>query len=383
MAKASFRNFSFEEAVEATGVGKYHYILLMVCGTALMYANLEISGIGILMLPAKCDLHFTALEKQLFDSVGLLGVVLSSQVMGLLADTYGRIKLLRITLLLSLCTSFLSALSINTVMLISLRFLTGVFMAGVQCCMFTYLGEFHSKISRTKHLVFLSALIIVSNIYFPAMGLLVLPIDLQLEYTSYLQFSSWRILLLFNMAFGIVAAVGLFLLPESPKFELSRGRHEAALHTLKNMHSMNYGKSSMYLIKSLSMENSVLADGIDNKSIFHKLFGRMVVLVHYSHTLKFVFISFTVNVIGTGIMMWLPEVLVHLISKKDESLSVCETIKLKENENSTDICIDLAQHNDSQLILLVYINFFVMAFYAVTCIMVETINKKTSICKYL
>lgn len=376
------KTLTFEEAVRSIGVGKYHYFLLLTCGTALMYANLEISGISIIMLPAKCDLKFTALEKQLFDSVGLLGVVISSQIMGLLADSHGRIKILRTTLLLSMTTSFLSAFSVNTVMLICLRFLTGVFMAGVQCCMFTYLGEFHSKTSRTKHLVFLSALIIVANVYFPAMGMVILPLDLQLWITSSFQFASWRLLLLMNMSFGILSIIGLFLLPESPKYLLSRGNHDECLNILRRMHSVNNGKVNLLPCKRLSLETNILPTGGNNKSIFHMLCGRMVVLFHYPDTFKFVFISFTVNVIGTGVNMWLPEVLVNLISLKSESLSVCETIKLKEHQNSSDICTDLAEHTQSQLELLAYISLFVMAFYLFTCLLVELINKKCSISEY-
>lgn len=382
-AEENGKTLTFEEAVRSIGVGKYHYFLLLTCGTALMYANLEISGISIIMLPAKCDLKFTALEKQLFDSVGLLGVVMSSQIMGLLADSQGRIKILRTTLLLSMTTSFLSAFSVNTVMLICLRFLTGVFMAGVQCCMFTYLGEFHSKTSRTKHLVSLSALIIVANVYFPAMGMVILPLDLQLWITSSFQFASWRLLLLMNMSFGILSIIGLFLLPESPKYLLSRGNHDESLDILRRMHLVNNGKGNLLPCKRLSLETNILPTGGNSKSIFHMLCGRMVVLFHYPDTFKFVFISFTVNVIGTGVNMWLPEVLVNLISLKSETLSVCETIKLKEHQNNSDICTDLADHTQSQLELLVYISLFVMVFYLFTCVLVELINKKCSISEYL
>lgn len=372
-------SMTFEEAVRSTGVGKYHYFLLLICGAALMYGNLEISGISIVMLPAKCDLKFTSLEKQLFDSVGLLGVVISSQVMGLLADSYGRIKILRTTLLLSMTASFLSAFSVNTAMLISLRFLTGVFLAGVQCCMFTYLGEFHSKVSRTKHLVFLSALIILANVYFPAMAMVILPLDLQIWLSSSFQFTSWRLLLLMNLFFGALSAVGLFLLPESPKFLLSKGKHDESLEILKKMHSVNGKETVSFHCNQLVVETSILPTGDSKKNVFHMICGRMMVLLHYPDTLKFVFISFTVNVIGTGVNMWLPEVLVNLISLKSESLTVCETIKLKENQNSSDICMDLVEHNQSQLELLSYIALFTMGFYCFTCVLVELINKKCSI----
>lgn len=376
------KTLTFEEAVKSIGVGRFHYFLLLICGTALMYANLEISGVSIIMLPAKCDLKFSALEKQLFDSVGLLGVVISSQIMGLLADSYGRVKILRITLLSSMATSFLSAFSVNTAMLISLRFLTGVFMAGIQCCMFTYLGEFHSKTSRTKHLVFLSALIILSNVYFPSMAMLILPLDLHLWITSFLQFTSWRLLLLMNMSFGILSGIGLFLLPESPKFLLSKGMHHESLEILKRMHTANTGKVNLFPCKQLSLETNILPTGNDKKSLFHMLCGRMVVLLQYPDTLKFAFISFTINVIGTGVSMWLPEVLVNLISLKSESLSVCGTIKLKENQNSSDICMDLVEHIQSQLEILTYISMFVMVFYIFTCLLVEMVNKKCSISEY-
>lgn len=163
----SLTAYQYEEAVEKIPLGRFHYILLLIAGTCFMACVTEITGLGLIMFPIKCDLEFTLAEQGLLGSAGFMGVTASSHFMGFLADTWGRVRSLKTMLLISLCASLISTMSVNVWMLFIFRFLTGVFIAGCQACVFTMVGEFHSSRTRVKHVAMVSIFLPSGLIYLP------------------------------------------------------------------------------------------------------------------------------------------------------------------------------------------------------------------------
>lgn len=157
--------YFYEEAIEAASVGRFHYFLLVTCGLCYVAVSAEVVGLSIVSYSAQCELQFSLFEKGFLNSVGYLGVVISSHMMGFLADTLGRVQLLKISLLASICTSTISVFSTSTTMLIICRFFTGIFMAGCQSCIFTLLSEYHSDKSRMKHITILASFMVFGLLY--------------------------------------------------------------------------------------------------------------------------------------------------------------------------------------------------------------------------
>lgn len=163
----SLKVYSYEEAIDEAQLGRFHYILLLIAGACCMVCVTEITGIGLIMFPAKCDLQFTLAEQGLLGSAGFIGITASSHLMGFLADTCGRVRSLRTMLLISLCTSLISTMSVNVWMLFTFRFLTGMFISGCQPCVFTLVGEFHGSRTRVRHVTMVSILLPAGLIYLP------------------------------------------------------------------------------------------------------------------------------------------------------------------------------------------------------------------------
>lgn len=159
---------TFEEAVSLTKIGKFHYILLLVCGVCFMAVMVEIMCVSIILPSMKCDLVATLTEQGILASSGFLGIVLSSHAMGFLADTWGRIRTLRLALILATISTILSAFSINIWMLIVFRFLTGFFISGGQACVFSLCGEFHGNRTRVRHVTLLSGFLPLALMYLPS-----------------------------------------------------------------------------------------------------------------------------------------------------------------------------------------------------------------------
>lgn len=82
--------------------------------------------LGFALPAAKCDLKFTIVEQGILNSVGFIGIVLSSHFWGFLADTWGRLKVLRLSLIISCCWSLISSFSVSVAMLIVTRFFVGL-----------------------------------------------------------------------------------------------------------------------------------------------------------------------------------------------------------------------------------------------------------------
>lgn len=85
----------------------------------------------------------------------------------------------------------------------------------------------------------------------------------KLEFVEFVDFASWRILLVIFSLPGIIGILWLFRLPESPKFLLIHNRKEEALEIVKWIHKTNLGESRKFDIDDLHIEES--DDDIENK----------------------------------------------------------------------------------------------------------------------
>lgn len=117
---------TFEEAVSLTGTGKFHWILLVTVGVGVLGVGSEGMSMGFVLPVAKCELHFGNVEQGMINAVAFVGVVLTSHFWGFMADTWGRVKVLRFSLIAGFLCSILSSFSTTTLMLLLTRFMVGL-----------------------------------------------------------------------------------------------------------------------------------------------------------------------------------------------------------------------------------------------------------------
>lgn len=113
-------------SLTVSGNGKYHYFLLFVTGLASMSVLVEAQCMGIVLPAARCDLNITIGEQGFINSVAYIGIIISSHFWGFMTDSWGRMKTLKITLLLSVVCSVISSLSLTSWMLLLSRFIVGI-----------------------------------------------------------------------------------------------------------------------------------------------------------------------------------------------------------------------------------------------------------------
>jgi len=115
----------YENALIQCGFGKFHLLLLILCG--LIYLNTAI-GVTILsfVLPsATCDFQMSSKDKGWLSASPMLGMLMGSYFWGSLADIKGRRIVLMATLILDglcgVCSSFIP----SYIVFVGLRFFNG------------------------------------------------------------------------------------------------------------------------------------------------------------------------------------------------------------------------------------------------------------------
>lgn len=119
------KKYSLDDAIRLTENGQFHTMIVILSGVVMVGGGIENINVAVILPNAKCDLHLSTLEFVVFGSIPFLGVVLSSHLWGLLADTWGRRNVIRLTATLAFIFSFTSTLLTNITMLILFRFLVG------------------------------------------------------------------------------------------------------------------------------------------------------------------------------------------------------------------------------------------------------------------
>jgi MFS transporter, VNT family, synaptic vesicle glycoprotein 2 len=117
--------FEFEEAIKKCGFGKFNYIFMLIAGSLMACAFMELTSINFVFPVAECDLNLSTSDKGILSAIGYVGVILSSFLWGFLSDTKGRRKTLIVTLLVAFIATVLSSFVENFWLMVSLRFVNG------------------------------------------------------------------------------------------------------------------------------------------------------------------------------------------------------------------------------------------------------------------
>lgn len=174
---------------------------------------------------------------------------------------------------------------------------------------------------------------------------------------------------------SFIACLGLFLLPESPKYLLSQGNQDESLRILRNIFSVNTGKSKNSYpctnLKALETQRSKVGFKL-LQTKFRALFSKTM----YLQTLNLCFVAFSITFIGTGTYMWLPVIISFLLSNNESSSTVCEAISSSQSKNSTTSGCEGPVHT-LQFEILLYIGaFFVCSYFFISQIITFTGKKR-------
>ncbi|XP_045482408.1 synaptic vesicle glycoprotein 2B isoform X1 [Harmonia axyridis] len=320
--KGTVEKADFEEAIVLTGYGsfipRFHYLLLAVCGFVSTSEEMDVISMSFILPSAQCDLKLNTYTKGWLNSIIFIGMMAGAYVWGSVADSLGRKKvLIAISFMNGLCivaSSFTQTFEIFMIF----RFLNGAALGGSGPVIWSYFAEFQPKVKRGSMLSSMAAFWTLGNLFVAGLAWLVIPKDIGFTSDSF-KYNSWRIFLLLCAFPSFVVALLLFMLPESPKFLLMRGRTKEALEVFQGIYKMNTGRSrDEYPVKELLVEANIGRYRNPAKKAIEGKYKNMFLDImdnsrqlFVSPILRFTIISITINFtfhIGYyGLMMWFPE----------------------------------------------------------------------------
>nr|CAH7721801.1 unnamed protein product [Callosobruchus chinensis] len=307
----------FEKAIELTRYGKFHYLLLAICGFVSTSEEMDIISMSFILPSAQCDLNLNTQTKGWLNSIIFIGMM-SGAYTASVADSLGRKKVLIVSSFMNALCIVASSFSQSYELFMLFRFLNGAALGGSGPVIWSYFAEFQPKAKRGSMLSFMAAFWTLGNLFVAGLAGLIIPHDIGFK-SQYFVYNSWRIFLLICAVPSFIVAALLCFLPESPKFLLSQGRSEEAIAIFRHIYHINTGNSAEdYPVKHLIYEEEILTVEEKAKIAKRGKYANMVVDIldnskqlFVSPILRYTLISITINFtfhIGYyGLMMWFPE----------------------------------------------------------------------------
>lgn len=337
--KSKKENVPLQEALNTVGIGKYTVLLILSGASVHFAADCGVQIMSFIIPAASCDLKLSGYEKGILGAMGITGMLTSSHICGVLADVYGRRKVLVYSVILQAMICVVSSLAPNALTLMICWFLYGNAAAGVMTPILVYIHEFCPDNVKTTSVAVLVGAGALAESYLPSVAWLIIPLDIRIELVGGLVFTSWR---LYLAALTIPILISLFLLlrlPESPKFVLNQGRMDETLHTLQEMYSVNNNDEKQnFPISSIQLDledKLVQGDSENGRSVlkFLKsmltqttlLFNRTFI----GYTILSSLVMFGIGGTAMTIMFWLPDEVTNVLRYADSHNStagICEIV---------------------------------------------------------
>ncbi|XP_068595671.1 synaptic vesicle glycoprotein 2B [Brachionichthys hirsutus] len=234
------RRLTYEEAVEETGFGLFHALLLAACGWANASDAVEILCVSFLLPTARCDLRLSSLDMGLLTASIFLGMMVGGYMWGYLADQRGRRRILVVSLMVNGLFGGLASLAPWFWLFLLLRLISGIGVGGSIPVIFSYFSEFMPCRRRGAMISALATFWMAGNILAAGLAWLVIPRTFAHFSVGYMDFQSWRVfVVLCSIPSFSSALIFKMLMPESPKFLMETGQEEEAIHVFHKMFNIN------------------------------------------------------------------------------------------------------------------------------------------------
>uniref|UniRef100_A0A7N4P081 SVOP like n=1 Tax=Sarcophilus harrisii TaxID=9305 RepID=A0A7N4P081_SARHA len=247
------KTFTVEEAVETIGFGRFHIALFLIMGSTGVAEAMEIMLIAVVSPVIRCEWHLEDWQVAFVTTMVFFGYMVFSIVFGLLADRYGRWKILLISFLWGAYFSLLTSFSPSYIWFVFLRTMVG---CGVS-------GHAQGLIIKTEFLPtkYRGYMLPLSQVFWLAGSLLIIGLASVVNPTI-----GWRWLIRIASIPGIILILAFKFIPESARFNVSTGNTQAAVATLERIARIN--RSVMpegKLVESASEKRGRFADLLDGK----------------------------------------------------------------------------------------------------------------------
>ncbi|NXD55093.1 SVOP protein, partial [Corvus moneduloides] len=219
--------FTVEEAVETIGFGRFHIMLFLIMGSTGVVEAMEIMLIAVVSPLIRCEWQLQDWQVALVTTMVFFGYMVFSIVLGLLADRYGRWKILLLSFLWAAYFSLLTSFAPSYIWFVFLRAMVGGGVSG-----HAQGREENKQIIATSSCSkpFLSP----GKVFWLAGSLLIIGLASVVNPTV-----GWRWLIRIASIPGILLILVFKFIPESARYNMTTGNTAVALATLQRIARMN------------------------------------------------------------------------------------------------------------------------------------------------
>ncbi|CAN8068310.1 unnamed protein product [Agarophyton chilense] len=218
--------YSVDDAVEATGMGRFQYLLIALTGLCWTAESMEMLLLSFIKQPVQCDWGISDARAALITTAVGVGMLAGASFWGLIGDKFGR----RAGFILSTAVTFFmgiaSSLSPNYVAILLTRGAVGFGIGGVPVS-YSLLMEFLPKSQRGSWGMVISIFWSLGAVFEAAVAMLLLP---EWGWRWLIAVSSFPLFLVLVLACAI---------HESPRWLVARGKLDRAAFVLSRVAAYN------------------------------------------------------------------------------------------------------------------------------------------------
>ncbi|GLJ11194.1 hypothetical protein SUGI_0146190 [Cryptomeria japonica] len=218
--------FSVDDALLASGFGKYQWFLLFYAGMGWIAEAMEMMLLSFVGPAVHSEWGLTPGQESMITSVVFVGMMVGAALWGILSDLKGRKYGFFVTSVITFVAGFLSAFSPNYLALVCTRCFVGIGLGGGPVLSSWFL-EFIPSANRGFWMVVFQVFWTIGTIIEASLAWIVMPK------------LGWRLLLGLSSGPSFVLLFFYGIVPESPRYLAMKGRTKDALHILENIALMN------------------------------------------------------------------------------------------------------------------------------------------------
>ncbi len=202
--------------------------LLSTLGGLLFGVDTGIINGALTFMSSPQELNLTSTDEGLVTSVITAGAAIGAVTAGRLSDLFGRRKVLKYLSIIFLVFTTACSLAPNALLMIVFRFCLGLAVGGASVIVPTFLSELSTPVIRGR-LVTQNELMITGG------QLLAFSINALLGTLFGSQTHIWRWMIAFGVIPSIGLLIGMFLVPESPRWLIMKGKKQEARKNLSQI----------------------------------------------------------------------------------------------------------------------------------------------------
>lgn len=274
---------TIDATLDRAGTGPFQKRLLSIFGLVWAADAMQVLAVGFTAASIAATFGLTVPQALQTGTLFFLGMLIGAYAFGKLADRYGRRRVLLVTVACDAIFGLLSVFSPNFVILLALRFLTGVAVGGTLPVDYAMMAEFLPAKNRGRWLVLLEGFWAVGTVIVALTAWVVSSLGLV---------DGWRWIFAVT---ALPALIGIWLrlwVPESPMYLVKTGKAAEAKTVLNQILQTN-GKAQLGAAETVFLPVAGVSQSLLSPSLRRK-------------TLLILSVWFLVSVSYYGVFTWMP-----------------------------------------------------------------------------